>query len=286
MVVPGKQNSIGSRRSAVAAAVAALLVLVSCATPVATMEPAPPTDAPTATPVPTATAEPATDVPETDDATAPPPTELPPTEPPLPPTSTPAPVARYRLTFDAAWSADTHPTDFPRGAHWSGLIGATHGPAASLWDEGALASPGIKSMAETGSKRPLDREVGDLIDAGAACTLISGSGIGRSPDTVEVAFSADLSCPLVSVVTMIAPSPDWFVGVSGRNLMEDGQWRDEVVVELLPWDAGTDSGPSYASSNAPTSPVEPISSIEVEPLLIDGMVPALGTFTFTRLQTE
>ena len=30
------------------------------------------------------------------------------------PSPIPAAVARYRITFDASWSAETHPTDVPR----------------------------------------------------------------------------------------------------------------------------------------------------------------------------
>ena len=54
-------------------------------------------------------------------------------------------------------------------------------------------------------------------------------------------------------------------------------------MELLPYDAGTDSGDTYTSPNEPTDGPEAIHRIEVEPFLIDGVVPALGTFTFTRL---
>jgi hypothetical protein len=205
-----------------------------------------------------------------------------PTETPAP---TPAPVgpARYRLTFEAAWSAATHPTDFPPNPHFSGLIGAAHRPHVRLWQVGGLASPGIKNMAETGVKGPLGAEIDGLIAAGDACVQISGEGIHLSPGEVTVVFEASKDCPAVSVVTMIAPSPDWFVGVSALSLLEGGAWVDEKVVELFPYDAGTDSGASYTSPNLPTTSPEGIFRIEGEPLLVDGSVPPLGTFTFTRL---
>jgi hypothetical protein len=177
----------------------------------------------------------------------------------------------------------THPVDFPSNPHFSGLIGASHGPAVQLWQEGEAATPGIKNMAETGGKSPLDSEVAALIDSGGACAEISGGGIGTSPGVVMVTFTVNQDCPLVSVVSMIAPSPDWFVGVSGLSLFEDGAWVEQKVVELFPYDAGTDSGSSYASSNDPTDDPGVIHRIEVEPLLVEGSVPALGTFTFSRL---
>ena len=145
-----------------------------------------------------------------------------------------------------------------------------------------MASPGMKRMAETGAKNPLTSEINDLIVRGDACELISGEGIERSPGSTEITFTANQVCPAVSIVTMIAPSPDWFVGVSALNLLQDGAWIDELVVYLLPWDAGTDSGASYASPNAPTDPPVVISLIEAPPLQINGDVLPLGTITLTR----
>ena len=45
---------------------------------------------------------------------------------------------------------------------------------------------------------------------------------------------------------MIDPSPDWIVGVSGLELcLENCTWVEHKVLNLYPWDAGTDSGPTY-----------------------------------------
>jgi hypothetical protein len=100
---------------------------------------------------------------------------------------------------------------------------------------------------------------------------------------VSVGFTVNLDCPVVSVVTMIAPSPDWFVGVSGLSLLEDGQWVEERVVTLFPYDAGTDAGSSYASPDAPEASPGTIFRLEAEPLLAGGDVVPLGTFTFARI---
>jgi hypothetical protein len=199
------------------------------------------------------------------------------------PTEVPEESARYLLTFEATWSEATHPTDFPPNPHFSGLIGATHSAGVGLWEEGETATPGIESMAETGEKSPLDSEIEALIAEGGACETISGGGIGLSPGTVAVEFTVSRECPLVSVVSMIAPSPDWFVGVSGLSLLEDGRWVDQEAVGLYPYDAGTDSGRSYASPDEPTEEREGIRRIEAEPLLVEARVPPLGVFRFTRL---
>ena len=262
----------------VSAAILFVLLLSSCVCP----------SPPVPTAVRTATSEPTVAPRATMASTeiAPLPTRAPSPISPLSPQPTPSPVeqVQYRLTFEATWSAATHPTDFPPNPHFSGLIGAAHRPDVRLWQVGEPASPGIKDMAEKGVKGPLGAEIDGLIAAGDACAKISGEGIHPSPGMVTVDFEVSEDCPAVSVVTMIAPSPDWFVGVSALNFLEDGAWVDEKVIELFPYDAGTDSGVSYTSPDLPTASSEGIFMIEGGPLLVGDSVPPLGTFTFTRLK--
>ena len=82
---------------------------------------------------------------------------------------------------------------------------------------------------------------------------------------------------------MIAPSPDWFVGVHGLNFIEAGDWVDNLSVDLLPYDAGTDSGVSFNSPNAPTVPPQPIRRLTEPPVGNGRTARPFGTFTFTRL---
>lgn len=192
-----------------------------------------------------------------------------------------AQAVRYQATFDATWSAATHPQAFPANPHFSGLIGGTHNEQVVFWEEGALASPGIKRMAELGAKSPLDAEVNAAIAAGTAYSLISGGGIGLSPGGVSVEFEIAPAHHQVTLVSMIAPSPDWFVGVGGLSLRDNGRWLQEVVVELDPYDAGTDSGATYSAPNQPTIPPEPIANIK-DVFPFNG-TPPLGTMTFTLL---
>ncbi len=193
-------------------------------------------------------------------------------------------TARYTVTFNATWSAATHPTDFPGGPHFSGLIGATHSATFSMWGPGALATVGVKNMAETGGKAPLQSELETAIGAGMAETLLSGGGINPSPGTVNLTFEISMAHPLVSLTSMIAPSPDWFVGVHDLNLFANGSWASELVVPLFPYDAGTDDGATYTSANSASNPAVGISRITGAPLSVGGSVPPLGTFTFIRVE--
>lgn len=204
--------------------------------------------------------------------------------PPAPPTSAAADTARYVVLFDSTWSATTHPDDFPSTAHYSGLIGGMHSAAVTFWREGGLASPGIQRMAERGSKSPLDAEVLQAIAAGAAQHLLSGPNLGSSPGSTSMEFDVSQPFSLVTLVTMVAPSPDWFVGVSALPLFANNQWVDQVSVDLHAYDAGTDSGASYESADLVTSPPQPIARINGYPLTSSSGVRQLGTFTFRRLR--
>lgn len=189
---------------------------------------------------------------------------------------------KYKVTLNATWSAYSHPTDFPDDPHFSGLIGTTHNSSIELWQEGQLASPGIQNMAEKGKKSPLDGEIDAFIDDGSALCKLSGDGIGTSPGCVSLTFAIDEDHPLVSLVTMIAPSPDWFVGVSSLSLFENGTWVESKALDLYPYDAGTDSGTTYTSENEVTDPAVNIYEIETAPFIKDSGVQPLGTFTFVK----
>lgn len=189
--------------------------------------------------------------------------------------------ATYMVEFAATWSAETHPDDFPGNPHFSGLIGATHAAAVSLWTDGGTASTGIENMSETGGKGALIDEINLAIADSTAENTLSGGGIGTSPGTVSLTFAITEEFPLVTLVSMLAPSPDWFVGVSGENLLKNGAWITSLTVDLYAYDAGTDSGTTYTAGNQDTNPAEAIGRIETAPFLIDGAVPPIGTFTFT-----
>lgn len=206
---------------------------------------------------------------------------------PLPsptPAPVPDPIAQYRVTFSSTWSEQSHPVDWPDNAHYSGLIGGTHNNRVVFWQDGQLASEGIRAMAERGRKSPLDLEVMSAITAGNAQHVLSGPDLDTSPASVAMEFEISLGFPLVTLVTMVAPSPDWFVGVSALPLLVNNQWVEEQVVVLYPWDAGTDSGVTYEADDFRTLPAEPIRRLLGFPVATNGAVAPFGTMTFRRVK--
>lgn len=189
----------------------------------------------------------------------------------------------YRATFHSTWSPSTHPgVSLPAGAHFSPLVGAIHGDGVVFWQPGGFASLGIESMAETGSTGLLSNEIQQAITAGTAKRTLLGNGLDFTPSSTSLQFEIEPTS-VVTLVSMIAPSPDWFVGVHGLNLRPDGYWARQVQVPLYLYDAGTDSGALFNSPDADTQPRQPISRLDqTAGALLNGSQP-FGTFTFDLL---
>ena len=113
--------------------------------------------------------------------------------------------------------------------------------------------------------------------------LLTGGGISSSPGSVSLEFEITPEFPQVTLVSMIAPSPDWFVGVAGLELCVDGSWVESLEVDLYAYDAGSDSGVNYTSPDDDTDPKENIARIEDEPFFVDEDLVAVGTFHFSRI---
>ena len=113
-----------------------------------------------------------------------------------------------------------------------------------------------------------------------ADSMILGRGTD-SPGAAMATFNVEPSHALVTLVTMVAPSPDWFLGVSGLNLRSNGSWVQELTVDLFSYDAGTDSGLNFTSPNSNTNPQEPIALLGAP--FTGANTDPLGTYTFTLL---
>jgi len=192
--------------------------------------------------------------------------------------------AKFKLTFVSSWSADSHPTDFPGSPHFSGLIGATHNENINLWKVGELASTGIQSMAETGSKTALTAEVETAITDGNANAVLSAGGIGTSPGEVSFEFTANKNFPLMSLVSMLAPSPDWFIGTDSFDLIKNHRWISSKKIELKVYDSGTDDGATFITDDAVTNPPQPIAPLSSASTDFADGLPIIGHFQLEKVE--
>jgi hypothetical protein len=187
--------------------------------------------------------------------------------------------ATYDFTFQSTWNAAEH-SSIPSGAHWSDLVGATHNTTNEFVQLGENATLGIKNVAEFGDNSAFENEVNLAItDEKADQWLQQGFApfaAISSAALVDIEVTEDF--PLVTLVSMVAPSPDWFIAVNSLNLRNESNddWRDTFTIDVFTYDAGTDNGTNYSSPNSANSPV-PVSMINGFP--INGF--KMGTLTVT-----
>ncbi len=204
-------------------------------------------------------------------------------------------VANYDISVTTIWNATDH-TSVPGNAHWSPLAGATHKNANDILEFGVTAplTNGIKNIAETGNTSNFMSEVNTAITAGDADQYLqqgfspfAGNNSNATLNSVQV--SDDF--PLITLVSMVAPSPDWFIAVNSLDLRSgnpsiNNGWRDTFTVDVFAYDAGTDSGTDYGSGNSATTPRESITMVSGFPINGNRMATITFTYNSSTLSTE
>ncbi|MGB0402631.1 MAG: spondin domain-containing protein [Salibacteraceae bacterium] len=191
----------------------------------------------------------------------------------------------YSVIVTTNWSSNTHPTDYPDNAHFSTFVGMSHKSSINLFKVGEKSSPGVKLMAETGKTEILNEEITEYVsNKTSLASLQNSSGISTGIGTMEATILVSSEFSLVSLVSMIAPSPDWFVGIENVNLYSNGEFLNDVVIDLESFDAGTDKGLSFKTPNDANDPAEAIYVINDAPLGNGSSVnPSLGSVRFIKL---
>ncbi len=181
-------------------------------------------------------------------------------------TSRSASSAIYEVTFDINWNKDDFPVNYPSNPHFSKIIGWSHSSTSKFFALESMASEGIQKMAELGAIDPLIDEINQKISDGEGHELIIGENLGSGVGKISVEVNVNTKHPSITLATMIAPSPDWYLGVVNINLMENEEFVGEKNITALVYDAGTDSGTDYTSSNKVSNPQESISQLSYAPL--------------------
>ncbi len=151
----------------------------------------------------------------------------------------------YRVEVNCTWN-DQSPAWPDQDAHFSWIGGATHNADVKFWEVGTLASPGVDLMSITGLTTDLISEI-QLAIADDKAENIIDQRHWFCPDKIfhpncgALSFTITVSktFPLVSLVSMLGPSPDWFIGTESLSMVDNvGQFIPEIIYELYPYDAG------------------------------------------------
>lgn len=191
--------------------------------------------------------------------------------------------ASYTVTFTMHWNSTDFPTDYPSNAHFSPLIGWSHPATSDFFKVETTASAGIEEMAETGKTGTLEAELKAKIAAGEGFDFVLGSGLGSGTGEITVEVEVNAKNPAVTLVSMVAPSPDWYVAALNVNLYNGSSFVDSETITAAVYDSGTDSGITFTSADADTSPKGKISSFVDAPLGDGTNLPtAFATVTFVK----
>lgn len=170
---------------------------------------------------------------------------------------------KYKVTFKGKWTQDLHElaTDFPSNAHFSPPVGAVHKLGYKLYELDKVASSGMEIMAETGATGTLINEI-DQEQTLVKSSFKSAASVSGGTGTVSWEINVDKDFHVVSLVSMIAPSPDWFVGTKEISLYNNNTWGENITVDALLYDAGSDSGNKFNSTDVDTNPKDAITLMD------------------------
>ncbi len=172
-------------------------------------------------------------------------------------------VATYQIKFINHWNETDH-GPLPNNAHWSKLVGTNHNSDISFIEEGNTASLGVENIAEDGSNTTFYNTVAMSINNGNSEQYIDGSALylsnGSSLEINNLQISETFS--LLTLLSMIAPSPDWMIFINSLELRDSSGWKSFIRLDLFAYDAGTEEGEMYIMNNVETVPQEKISSLK------------------------
>lgn len=126
------------------------------------------------------------------------------------------------------------------------------------------ATPGVQDVAETGNFSTLVSELTEGLGSTFVKNVTNGDGPIMPATSADFDVVIDCEHPIIGLDTMVFPSPDWFVGISGPGISvvdEDGFLVDRTYRLLRVYDAGTDSGETLTSEDVVTDPVENIAPL-------------------------
>lgn len=152
--------------------------------------------------------------------------------------------ATYRVTITSNWNEADH-LGLPQNAHFSPIVAVAHNSGFNLLPVGGLATPGLELVAELGRTSSIEGEIDQAKTAGTILNSVITSNqfvLRQEVQTFEIEVSKDH--PYISFAAMIAPSPDWMIGLQTLRMYNPSTGFTEGIEArgLYAMDAGTERG--------------------------------------------
>lgn len=133
----------------------------------------------------------------------------------------------------------------------------------------------MQDVAETGNNTILLSELNHPLVSDIATTSTPAS----TTDKFTVSVTVDCDHPFLSAISMVAPSPDWFVAIPNLDLRgPDGEFVRQADGMLHVYDGGTDAGTTLTAEDKVSDPVQNIAPLQGAPF--EGE--PLASYTLTR----
>ncbi|PXF44853.1 Spondin-1 [Gracilariopsis chorda] len=197
--------------------------------------------------------------------------------------------AVYRVTFTNLLTAENFGDLIPpNGLVFSPLAGASHSNRFSFFTIRGFASPQVEQIAETGQNGRFVTQAKNMQRTGKVFTVAAADGPSLPGTDTSLFFAVDCARPFITMLGMIAPSPDWIVQINNRNMFRNGMFIPRENGTLIAYDTGTDDGreftpPGDASLDMPTEPqMNIVPLVEDETDRFEGRI--VGRFNIMRIQ--
>ena len=201
------------------------------------------------------------------------------------PSEIPVPYSEASYTMIVSLNWQSPQFSVPATAHVTALIGMVHSKDTVLWSPDKLATKGLEDVAETGNTINMNLELDAIIARSRALSkfMLPPPAVRGTTSTI-LKFNTDYS--YISFASMIAPSPDWFLGIHDVNLFPNKKWVDDVTLNIMLYDAGTEDGDVFGYNNPETIPQQKVSFLTPSnaTVLANGnpSIYAIGTVRFMK----
>lgn len=198
--------------------------------------------------------------------------------------------ALYQVTFENLLTPENFGSLIPEsGLVYSPLAGASHSNRISFFTIRGFASPQVEQIAETGQNGRFVQLAQRMKYSRGGVLHVSAANGPTMPGTnTSLYFFVDCAHPHITMLGMIAPSPDWIVQLNNRPMIRDGEFISGENGTLIAYDTGTDDGreftsPVDASLDMPTEPQKNIAPlVEDETDRFEGRI--IGKFYIARIK--
>ena len=130
------------------------------------------------------------------------------------------------------------------------MVVAGHKSTYTLWRTGLPLGTGATDVATEGKTTVLKTELTALKTAGSVADYCTLGSVTSVDGTSNCTLTLNGDASYISSIAMLAPSPDWFIGLDSKNLCDGTSWitaGKEVV--LYAYDGGKRTGTTWALSS-------------------------------------